>query len=108
MEHLILVIVAIAAGTGALVTAFLVRHHRSSAPTEEPVSRSPLVRVLTTDEALRDAVQRAAAFERMVAASLETRTRRYEAMIQPAPVTEIGVSPRPVATLPDDEAPRSA
>lgn len=44
----------------------------------------PLVRVLRNDDELRDAVARAAAFERVVAASAEMRVARYEA-IEPPP-----------------------
>ena len=50
------------------------------------------VHVLTSEEELRDALKRSAQFERAVVDKVRDRADRYEALITPASITQIGVN----------------
>jgi hypothetical protein len=87
---------------------------RADSRAEEPVRVRSLVRVITSEDELRDAVERAARFERMVIERMQTRARRYEDMvaptlISPAPITGITSAARGVPMEPvEGDTPRSA
>ena len=68
---------------GVAFFAFRRRGQVADAPAEEPAYS--LVRILTTDEELRDAALRAAHFDEIAAASAEARTRRYQLLAGPSP-----------------------
>lgn len=107
MTHLALLLLA-SALVLTVAAAAVVRYRRKSAlSVEEPAPRS-MVRVLRSDEELREAVDRAVRFERVLADSLQTRTRRYEAMVRPAPITRIETALTARSEAADDPAPRSA
>lgn len=107
MTHLALVLLG-SALVLAVAAVAVVRYRRRNAPSiEEPAPRS-LVRVLRSDEELREAVDRAVRFERVLADTLQTRTRRYEAMVRPAPITRIETALTARGDAADDPAPRSA
>jgi LPXTG-motif cell wall-anchored protein len=109
MAHhiLLLLLIGIACVLAAGVATVLLRRRKRTPAAEEPQPRS-LVRVLRSDEELREAVGRAARFERMLADTMETRARRYEAMVQPSVITRIDAGLAFRAELSDDDAPRSA
>lgn len=69
-------VVVLAAGALALWHR---RPAREAEPAEPPRA---LVRLLTTEEDLREAALRAARFDEIAAASLEARARRYHALAQ--------------------------
>lgn len=101
----VLLAVAVVAAAGG---AGILRHRRrNDSSAQGPVPRS-LVRVLTSDDELRAAVGRAARFERMLADSVQTRTRRYEAMVAPAAIPHLDTDPVTRSRLSDGRAPRSA
>lgn len=113
MQHLLpqylLPIAVVVAVVVVAVAGRLIRRHRAPASiAESPACPSSLVRVLTSDEELRDAVHRAADFERMVADTVRTRARRYEAMVAEIPIADIGIGRRRSVQAPGDEASRSA
>jgi phosphopantetheine adenylyltransferase len=68
-------------GAGAL----LHRGHRARSTTETPERSRSLVRILTSDEELEEAVSRAASFEKMVDETLQACRRRYEVMVPAGP-----------------------
>lgn len=107
MSHAIFLPIGLAV-VGAVLGVVAVRlRRRGRGHAAAPVSASHLVRVLTTDEELRDAVRRAARFEQEAADRLRTRARRYEAMVADAKITELSPVQPARAPLPDD-TPRSA
>lgn len=59
----------------------LVPYRWRKPPAVEAPSQQSLFRVLRTDEELQEAVERAARFEQMVARSMGSRAKRYEAMM---------------------------
>lgn len=104
-----IVVVIVLAVVGVLLGAIGIHQRRkASGRTTAPEHRPSLVRVLTTDEELRDAVHRAASFERAVADRMRTRARRYEAMVAPEQITEISAAHPTHRRRSDDTAPRSA
>jgi hypothetical protein len=110
MGHAGVLLVAVAAVALSVVALAAAHWYRRAHEVMEPEPETPasLVRVLQTDEELRVAVRRAVAFEQRVADELRTRTRRYEALITPAPVSGIRVH-RPASPTADPAArPRSA
>jgi hypothetical protein len=67
------------------------RFHRGiPGPAEEPPRRpSTSVHVLSDEQALRAALQRAAAFDQRAAEALRSRSARYRAMLdEPGPATD--------------------
>jgi hypothetical protein len=92
---------AVVFGVGLLLTlwnservrlAFRVRHRRPI-PISEPQS---LVRVLAGEEELREAVERATAFEEEVAQTVSDRLYRYGDISHVAPIFEIARDVDPV------------
>lgn len=85
------ILVAIGLGVIGMLLGAIGLHYRRKAIGQKsvPIPGPSLVRILTTDDELRDAVRRAASFERVVADRMQTRARRYEAMVAPEQVTEI-------------------
>lgn len=81
MAHLVLFSMA-----GVVVAAWgfgVLRHPHRRAEARVVTSEPPssLVRVLTSEDELEEAVDRAAHFEQVVADALRSRRRRYEAMV---------------------------
>ena len=107
MSKLVFLPIALAV-VGAVLGAVAIRRSRRAKGKAVAPARAPSpVRVLTTDEELRDAVRRAVIFEQALADRVHTRTRRYEEMVNPAQIARISpVHPAPL-DLPDD-TPRSA
>lgn len=109
MEHVALAVIAtIVLVVGGGVVASVRRHHGSVSAIEAPLATCSVVRVLTSDDELRDAVHRAARFEETVAHMLATRTRRYEAIVPTASITSINAPQVPPVGLPQDQAQHSA
>lgn len=108
MAHLVLyslaaVVVAVW-GAGTLA-ALRRRRARSTTTLGAPIS---LVRILTSDDELREAIDRAAGFEKMVAETVQARRHRYETMVPTAKVSRIVTGSPPVVADHDEEIPRSA
>ncbi len=89
------------------VAARALRHAVPDAPVRRIEQPSPL-RVLRSEDELRDAISRAVAFERDVAATLRVRAERYEALAS-KPVIDALAARRAQPALGDADAqPHSA
>lgn len=110
MAHLGVFVAALAVIVcGAAAAVRVAWRRRSAGPlTQEPPRESRLVRLLTSDEELHDAVARAARFEQMMADTHSTRVRRYEAMVSPLRAPAIGPGRRFPAGEGDRDGARSA
>jgi hypothetical protein len=69
------------------------RHRRHGHPSSEPVGREPPsnVHLLKSDEELQEALRRSAEFDRAIVDKLRDRANRYQTMITPASITQIGM-----------------
>ncbi len=77
----------------------------ATAPTREPRT---LVTVLSTREQLADAAQRAALFERLVAARATARAAEYDALLEDAAPAAATAGSRELSKGTDDDERRSA
>jgi hypothetical protein len=107
MAHLVLFATA-----GVVVAAWgfgVLRHprRRAEARVEIPEPPSSLVRVLTSDEELKEAVDRAAYFEQLVADARRSRRRRYEALVPGSTPPDVDTGSSHAVVLPDRGSPRS-
>lgn len=92
--------IAIAAiiGGGIVVLLAIVAHRPRLRPKEELARvERPTVRVLQDDEELRDALRRAAQFERDEADTRRRRADRYESQISVTPIADLRRDRRPPA-----------
>lgn len=87
MDHMVLEGIAGGAAMAAMVALggqALRFRKRGQEEDVEPEVRSPLIRVLRTEDELQEAVRRAAEFEeRVVLSAVRNRRARYEALIRP-------------------------
>lgn len=88
--------------------AVMLRRHRAAEPLLDDAAPRSLVRVLRSEEELREAVDKAVRFERMLADSVETRTRRYQALLSAAPLRRLDPDAAGRSAIHDDAVPRSA
>lgn len=109
MAHLALPLLAGAALIAAAGAAAVLQRRRNRDPDVQRPEPHSLVRVLRSEEELREAVDRAVRFERSLADRARTRTRRYEDMVHPAPIAHIedALAAR-AEVVAEDPAPRSA
>jgi hypothetical protein len=92
----VLILVLVVAFAVAAAMRWPVWHRRRHTQVEPGhVEPRPLVRVLESREELEDAVRRAAAFERGMAAVLELRACRYEALLE-RPADIVALPDRPL------------
>jgi hypothetical protein len=75
----------------------MTRHHRRGHPSSEDIGPEPRsnVHLLKSEEELQDALRRSAEFDRVIVDKLKERANRYEAMIAPASITQIGIDRDP-------------
>lgn len=109
MSHLVLAVLIGVTAVVAVTGGLGLRHYLKRATQAEAAPAVPsLVRLLTSDDELREALHRAASFEQSAIDALHVRTSRYEAMLPAAPVTDIGAR-RPLVVEPaGDHTPHSA
>lgn len=111
MPHFILPLLSGIGVVAACVGLLGVLRHLRGAARAETIDPPPsLVRVLTSDADLREAVARAVAFDQAAIEALHSRALRYEAMVPIASVTDIAARRARglLAEAPGDDAPHSA
>ena len=83
-------VIAIVLGAALVGLGISVALRRRRPAGEEPAKEpSSLVRVLSTEDEVRDAVVRATQFEEAAAALIDARTRRYRTLAGPSAATRL-------------------
>jgi hypothetical protein len=107
MHEILIVATAVFAVCVALGTALVVGHRQrrraAQGSSARPEPRS-VVRLLTSDAELKEAVERASRFERAVAELLESRAARYESLLSPPSAPGLRFVPPPDAATEREDA----
>lgn len=99
--------IAIAVVLAVGVALLVVRHRRAAGEVLTEVAPRSLVRVLATEDEVREAARRAAGFEEIAAAAIDARTRRYQRLAGPTTPASLHVVDAVDLEI-EDPPPRSA